>query len=110
MALSRLHRLSSRKDIDEVFKKGRTTRGTFFFIRYCAVENGIGRVAVSVSKNIARKAVDRTFLRRVYTNLAAICGLDKLSFDLVIVPTQLIVGKAREEIKRDFEETTKKLR
>lgn len=66
--ISRTHRFRGRKRINEVYRSGRSARGPLFNTRVLKNAGGDFRVAVVVSKKVAKSAVVRNRIRRkIYT-------------------------------------------
>ncbi|MDO8659488.1 MAG: ribonuclease P protein component [Candidatus Parcubacteria bacterium] len=108
MALAKKHRLF-KKDINRLFKRGKTVKNSFFFIRFLRNDANYLRTAVIVSTKIVKKATARNRIKRIFTE--AICSghfLEK-SYDIAIVATVSIVGKQSKEINRDLEQTLNKI-
>lgn len=64
MALPKKNRLSGRKDIKDVFKKGKTLNSGSFRIKYLIDGSNSKLFAVSVSSRVFKKAVERNRIRR----------------------------------------------
>ncbi len=62
--ISRTHRFRGRKNINAVYRHGTPTRGTLFNLRVLKKNEGSYRVAVVVSKKVAKSAVVRNRIRR----------------------------------------------
>lgn len=108
MALAKKNRLS-KKDIDRLFKQGKTVRNSFFFIRFLKNNTGYLRTAIIVSAKTTKKATLRNRIKRIFTE--AVCSghfLEK-SYDIAIVTTVNIVGKPLKEINRDLEQAMNKI-
>lgn len=68
VALPRKFRLSSKKDIDRVFKNGRTVRGSFLFIRFLSGrEEKSSRFALIIPAKHVSLAVDRSKIKRIFS-------------------------------------------
>lgn len=93
MAFPLRNRLKKQKDFEEAFAKGKTVKGSFFFVKVLFRGKGPFRCAVVVSSKISPKAVVRNRLRR---RLVAISQklLSPLpaGFDIVIVAQRLFEG------------------
>ncbi|MBI2062653.1 MAG: ribonuclease P protein component [Candidatus Yanofskybacteria bacterium] len=108
MALARKYRLN-RKDLNYVLRQGKTVRNSFFFIRFLKNETGFLRIAVIVSAKILKRAILRNRLKRICTEIIRSGHFLEKSYDLVITATLSIVDKTSKEIKKDLEETIKKI-
>ena len=98
MALSKNYHLT-REDSEYVFKKGKTVKNSFFFIRF--LENKIGhyRIAILVSLMVSKSSVVRNRIRRIVSGILKTAILWNYPFDIVFVATPGIVGKPSREIK-----------
>ena len=108
MALARRHRLL-KKDIDNVFKRGKTVKGSFFFIKFLKNDTGKLRLAVSISKKVLKTAVARNKIKRFFSNFFYSSLFLNTPVDLVIVVTTSIVEKPLKEIKREMEQAINKI-
>lgn len=101
MALSKKYRLAG-SDFKRVFEKGKTVRGSFFFIRF--LNNGVNhlRLAVAVASKVSKKAVVRNRLRRILTEAIKVNNLYKAAIDVVIVVAKNSAGKSPEEINDEI--------
>ena len=102
MALAQKHRLS-KKDLDRVFKTGRTIRGGFSFVRFRENELGYGRVAVVVPSKISKKSAVRNRIKRIVLEAIRAGNTLKQPLDLVLVITSDIREMNFAEIKREIE-------
>ncbi len=108
MALSKKFRLG-KKDFQRTFRKGKTVKNSFFFVRLIENRLGYGRVAVVVPLAVSKKAVVRNRIRRAAMGVVAESGFYKEPFDVIITATQDIVGKAPREIKSELQQTIFKI-
>lgn len=108
MALAKKYRLP-KKDIDRIFKQGKTVRSSFFFIRFLKNEVNRLQVAVIVPNKVLKKATARNRVKRIFTETIRSGQFLKKSFDMVVVATASIVEKQSKEIKRELEQTIKNL-
>ena len=65
MALPKKNRLSKKKEIDQVFKNGKTVRGSFLFIRFINNEKGYSRFSFIVPSKYLSLAADRNKAKRI---------------------------------------------
>lgn len=107
MALARKYRLP-RKDIEHVFKQGKTVNSSFFFIRFLKNELDHSRVAVIISSKTIKKATARNRIKRIFTETIRSGQFLKKSFDVAIVATASSVEKQSKEINRELEQTLNK--
>lgn len=108
MALAKKYRLP-KKDIDRLFKRGKTVGNSFFFIKFLKNETDHLRMTVVVSSKVAKKAVRRNYIKRIFTETIRSGQFLKKSFDVMIVATASIVEKPSKEIKRELEQTLNKI-
>ncbi len=99
MALPTRYRLTKTKDFDQIFKEGKTVRGSFFFIKYLRTNLQHLRAAIVVPAKLAPLSVERHRTKRVIANQLSDKKYFLLSYDLVVVVTGSILGKSSEEIK-----------
>ena len=64
MALSKLERLRKTRDIERVFRRSQRIDTELITLRMHKKSNLPGRLAIVISKAVAKKAVQRTLLRR----------------------------------------------
>lgn len=69
MALPRQNRLAKKKDFDNVFKEGKTVKGSFLFIKYVRSDITVPRFGFIVPTKVFRKAVDRNRIKRVLSEV-----------------------------------------
>ncbi|MEA2007263.1 MAG: ribonuclease P protein component [Patescibacteria group bacterium] len=62
------HRLKSSNQIENVFKKGKSTQSGFLFLKYCPNSLSVSRIAFSVGVKFSKKAVDRNKAKRILRN------------------------------------------
>ncbi|MBI2064024.1 MAG: ribonuclease P protein component [Candidatus Yanofskybacteria bacterium] len=108
MALAKKRRLS-KKDVNRLFKRGKTVKNSFFFIRFLKNDAGYLRVAVVVPAKISKKATARNRIRRVLVEAVRSGHFLEKSYDLAIVATLDIVGKHPKEINRELEQAINKI-
>ncbi len=109
MALPAKHRLTARKDIDRVFKSGKTGGGGFFFIRFLKNNLGYCRFGILAPVSVSKKATARNHIKRLISEALKEHTQNNLSLDLAVVASVAIVGKTQKEIKRDLDEAIKKI-
>ena len=102
--ITRENYLRSKKDFNNVFKKGKTIAGKLVFLKITKNNLDINRFAFIISSKISKKAVIRNKIRR---RLREIIRNDfnniKTGFDIIIIVKPEIVGKNYQEIKNDLE-------
>ena len=74
------NRFHGHNSLTYTYKNGQTIRSKLFSIKFCAnPRKRFSRVAVVVSKKVAKKAVQRNFLRR------RLYSLIQRNYDLIII-------------------------
>ena len=107
MALPKAYRLN-KNEVKCVFENGETVGNSFFFIAFFKNDKDHLRLAVAVSVKISKKSVIRNRIKRAIAGAVKESYLYKEPFDVVIVVTKAIVGKAMKEIKRELKQTIEK--
>lgn len=102
--LAKQRRLQKSKDIEMVFKRGKTLNGKLLFLKLKKNDLEISRFGFIIGKKISNKAVIRNRLKRqlreiVGKNLSDI----KPGFDVIVVAKPEIINKNYQEIKNDLE-------
>ncbi len=94
------NRLRKKKDIEIVFKSGRSFYSDFLGAKYLNNGLGINRYCVVVSANISKKAVIRNKIkRRVKAALLLEGHLLFTGFDFLVIAKKNILGLDFSEIK-----------
>ncbi|MFH1769546.1 MAG: ribonuclease P protein component [Parcubacteria group bacterium] len=109
MALSKLHRLTRKRDIDAVYQNGKTVKGSFFFVRFLKNDLNNARIAVIVSTKARKTNVERNSIRR---KVQAVLGVDELlqsHFDILIIVVESILRKPADEIKTEIHKVIEKI-
>ena len=101
--LSSKNRLRKKRDINKVFKSGKTVAGRFIFIKIIANRLENNRFAFVVSTKISHKAVVRNKIKRQLREIIKRLEVEN-GFDFMIIAKPLIVGKNFQEIKQDIDE------
>ena len=79
------HRLKSSKQIENVFKKGKSTQSGFLFLKYHPNNLNESRIAFSVGVKFSKKAVDRNKTKRMLrVEMKKYLPKIKSGFDIVI--------------------------
>ncbi|OGN09923.1 MAG: ribonuclease P protein component [Candidatus Yanofskybacteria bacterium RIFCSPHIGHO2_02_FULL_41_11] len=91
MALPKKNRLSSKKDIDRVFKNGRTVKGSFLFIRFLINQKENSRFAFIMSAKYIPLAVDRHRIKRMFSEKIrkTLPALKKNYDTIILIPEKL---------------------
>lgn len=109
MALNKKNRLKNKRDFDDVFKKGRSIKGSFLFIKYLKNKLNLSRFGFVVSAKVAKKAVERNKLRRIFSE--AVGGIidDLGGYDIAVFATGKIIDGSKKDIVEDFLGVLKKI-
>ncbi len=107
--LARKHRIKKKKEIENIFKKGRSFRQDFLILKIIKNDLGSCRFAFIVSKKISKKAVERNKVKR---SLRAAAGPKikflKQGFDVLFIALPAIKEKKFKEIEEAVNELFKK--
>ena len=109
MAFAQKYRLTAKAEYQNVFKKGKTVKNSFFFFRYLANTTGRNRCGIIVPISVSKKAVVRNKIRRTISEIMKERILEKGSLDIVITASPTILDKSYEEIKGLLDTVTKKI-
>ena len=101
MALARKYRLA-RKDSEYAFRKGKTVKGSFFFIKFSENQVGYCRLVVLTPAKVSKSSAVRNHLQRIIAEIFKAAGLEGQPFDVVFVATPSIVGRPFGEIKSEL--------
>jgi ribonuclease P protein component len=85
MALAKEFRLKNKKDIDSVFKKGKTVRNSFFFLKYIPSPVVHGRIAVSVTGKAIPTAYEKNRIKRRVLEVLRTHHFFLKKYDMVVV-------------------------
>ena len=97
MPFAKRYRLTKEKDIEKVFLKGKAIKNGILFAKMIGNTLGHTRIAITVSKKVSNKAVDRNRIKRkISASLPE--RLKSLGVDIVIVANPSIVKSSFEEI------------
>ena len=103
MAFPLHNRLKKQKDFEEVFAKGKTVKGSFFFLKTLERAGSPFRCAVVVPSKVSRQATIRNRLRRrILATLQLLIPADAQGFDLAIIVQRGFQGD-EEMLKGDIE-------
>ena len=105
MALSRKYRIKNKKEIDRVFKSGRTVRGIFLFIRFADSPRAHSRFALIVPSKHISLAVDRNRIKRALSEeIVRIPGLLGKNLDMVISVSRKITRSELKNLAKELRE------
>jgi ribonuclease P protein component len=93
MTLPLRNRLKKQKDFEEVFSKGKTVKGSFFFCKIQKHSGAFLRFAVVVPAKVAPLATVRNRLKRQITRIAQplLSGITT-GYDIVLVVQKKVVS------------------
>lgn len=100
--MSNKNRLTGKKDIDRVFKRGRTVKGSSLFIRLLKNQEKCSRFAFIVPAKHVSLAVDRNRIRRILSEKIAKIFLSGPSYDILIVIHKKVARYQFGELSRDL--------
>lgn len=89
------NRFHGHNSLTYTYKNGQAIRSKFFSIKFCAnPRKRFSRVAVVVSKKVAKKAVQRNFLRRrLYSLLRPYISQFRQNYDLILIVHSVELGQ-----------------
>lgn len=70
MALPKKNRLTGKKDIDHVFKNGKTVKGSFLFVRFLNTQKKYSRFVFVIPAKYISLAVNRNRIKRLFSEEA----------------------------------------
>jgi|SRR3989344_7251715 len=85
MPLPNKYRITGKKEIDGIFKNGRTVKGVFLFIRILKNQKEYSRFAFIIPIKHIPLAVDRNKIRRMFSGDIAKLRLPQLGYDIIAV-------------------------
>lgn len=104
MALPKKNRIVGKKEIEHIFKNGKTIRSSFLFIRFLNNQRGYSRFTFVVPAKYTPLAVDRNKIKRIFsgevTKTSFLLGRD---YDVIVVISRKIT-------REKFKDLTKELR
>jgi len=105
LALPKENRIKNKKDIDGIFKKGRTVKSSSLFIRFLDNKKDYSRVALIVPAKNVYLAVDRNKIKRMlYGELAKNRSLLKRGLDVIVVVNKKATRKDFKKLVGEFKE------
>jgi len=89
------NRFHGHNSLTYTYKNGQTIRSKLFSIKFCTnPRKRFSRVAVVVSKKVAKKAVQRNFLRRrLYSLIRPYIAQFQRNYDLIIIVHSAELGQ-----------------
>ena len=107
MALSGKYRIKNKKEIDRVFKGGRTVKGSFLFIRFMVGSRVHSRFALIVPSKHVPLAVDRNKIKRTLSEeIVRIPGLLGKNYDVVVSVSRKITRSEFKNLPEELKELT----
>lgn len=103
MALPKPYRFHLQKDFDLMFKAGSSIRFDFALIKKIKKRNNYPRIAVVISKKIAKKAVLRNLIKRRLLAIFDKIGFRKSEYDILILIQKDISEINFDDILKNFE-------
>ncbi|MFC1653692.1 ribonuclease P protein component [Patescibacteria group bacterium] len=107
--ISKAYRLN-RSDVEIVKTSSKKERSPLFTLLYSPNKKNHCRFSVIVSKKIAKNATDRNRLKRkIYSILKSDQKQNQEHFDVLIIPTKLILQNPRESFSKELTVSLKKI-
>ena len=108
--LPKINRVKKKKDFEEIFKKGKSFRSSFFILRVTKNDLGLNRFGFVVSQKISKRAVVRNKIRRRLAEaVKAETKSMKAGADLVIIALPGIEKEDFSQIKETIHKITPKV-
>ena len=101
MALNKKNRLKRTKDFEGVFKRGKSIKGEFLFIRYLKNNLEFPRFAFVVSAKVSKKAVVRNRIRRILSEAVRSELKNLQPRDIIMIADKKTADAPRESIIQD---------
>jgi len=109
--LNKKNKIQKKKEVDELFKKGRSSFDKFLGVKVLKTQNKINRFVIVVSTKVSKKAVERNRLKRQINEVVRL-NLKRLEvgYDFFILALPPISQKNYHEIESLFLAHCKKLK
>lgn len=105
MALPKKNRLSKKKDIDRVFKNGRTVKGSSLFIKLLDSPIGYFRFAFIIPSKYLPLAVDRNRARRILSEeVRRTLILSGKSHDVIVAVFKKVTRSELDSLAKELRE------
>lgn len=101
--LKKQQRVTSNKDFQFIYRRGRHNSSAFFSINYINNIYGQTRVGVVISKKVARKAVERNHLKRQLRSII------QKHYQQILPGADILLSARGNILDLDFEKLTKEL-
>lgn len=110
MALSKKNRLGDKKEIDRVFKNGRTVKGSSLFIRFLENGKGYARFAFVVPTKHIPLAVGRNRIRRILSGeISRTPSLLGQGLDIIVIVSKKVTKEKFKELAEKLSELLSKI-
>lgn len=108
--LSKINRLTKKKDFDNVFKNGRYSYNKIIGVKIADNELSYSRFGILVSCKVSKKAVNRNKIKRQIKQIIRL-QLNKIKSgkDCMIIVLPPVLGKSYKEIKESVNSHFKRL-
>ena len=110
--LPKKYRLRKRKEIEKIFKEGKSKNLNLVFIRFLKNNLGYPRFCFIVSKKVSNKATKRNKVKRLLREVVRkeILPTLETNYDYLIIAKPSILNKNYWQIKEDLEKGIKNLK
>lgn len=110
MPLPRKNRLTAKKEISRIFKKGRTVKGSFLFIKLLDNEKRYSRFAFIVPSKYVLLAVDRNRAKRLLSEgVMKASALSWRHYDMVVYVFRKVTRSELNKLYKDLKEISSKI-
>lgn len=101
--LNKLHRLTKKKEFDQVFKNGQSSYNKILGIKIINNELNYNRFGIMVSSNISKRAVDRNRIKRQIREIVRL-QLNKMKKgkDCVIITQPTILQQSYQAMEKSI--------
>ena len=108
--MNKKNRLKKKRDFEDVFKKGKSVKGSFLFIKYRKNKLGVSRFGFVVSAKVVGNAVERNKVKRIFSEAAG-AAIDSFlgGYDIIVLATHKITAVSKRDIVEDLLEVLKKI-
>ncbi len=105
------HRIRKRKEFENIFKRGKTTKGRFFIIKYADNKDGGLRFAFVFPIKEEKSACRRNRAKRIFREVAREVIKDrKEKKDIICIIKKEAKGKSFLEVKEEFVRVLEKIK
>lgn len=106
--MKKIFRLSLQRDFNSVFKKGLGSGSMGLTVKYLENDKKIFRLAVIVSKKVAKKATQRNLLRRRLKEIIRKYSSQLIGWDVILIAKPELIKKSFPELTETLERTLKR--